>query len=529
MSAAHALGYKVAGRLGRLRRYGYNNDQVMWTARDLAGLPDRASLAEAMITDYLALPADERDFADDWHFAAALAYVVGADQALRSVDRLAERLGAADPADFIKLRLALGEADPAPPSAARHQTLVASARRLAEVFDKPFGSAIALPVLAAMPPAPAEVVAEALLAAVSPREGLTLALDGVLAPLERSVREIFGRYLDEEAGADGHAVLAAVEPYFEADGSVGSVSRGSTMGPSLPSVAAEVLAEAAFNWPIVRAAASSPDGFGCQVLYVIRRRGDGSQVIVGGLVSPGRGLLSWLYVPDATDEHEQALQADYEESPFWPVDAGYVGAGLRQAVASCRLQRLPLPLNYLGHGGMLAGVPTTVHPDAAATARDLRSPALLELTGLLIRHWAFVGRTYMEHASPHVDAFLDATAAAVEGMDDSSEVPLEGIGPELASELEDLRAWPLAASDLAIVDGIGRAYMTELLPDAERLRWRELLYQDAYLFAQGGQELLAKLAGTAAGAIDPDGGLPLEEQPFVRDLLRMSALRVYMD
>ena len=102
--------------------------------------------------------------------------------------------------------------------------------------------------------------------------GLALAAAAALAPLPPAVRAAFRAHLSHEEGDVGLAILAA------ADEPAAATRHLSCLPPDLPC-----------TWPVERAHASSPDEWGVQLVYVVRRTPAGA---AGGGGSP-RGAAWW--------------------------------------------------------------------------------------------------------------------------------------------------------------------------------------------------------------------------------------------
>ena len=521
---------RVGEQLERLQRSGFANESCERAATALADLPDRRGLAEAMTTGFLATtpPPGAQEV---WRFASAVTYIAGAEAARAAGDKaVKDYAGIARQTAYKNLRWALGMAPDVPMTPNQRQALAKHTLDYANaVEESPGERAHAFYLIATLPPEPAAVAAGSFLAAYAQQgHGLEFALEGALSPLDLMVRKVFWAFLAGRSGDAGRARLAALSSFVSGEPEWQALHP--LLGEDAASAASdEPLPEAYFNWPVERAEASSPDGYGCQMLYVLRRRPDGSRAMVGGLVSARRGLIEFLVDPAPTPEAEQALRADFEETPFWPIDGAYVAAMLRAGVAKARSEGFPLPLAYHARGAVLAGVSEAGAPDLGAVADALNDPGLLPFTGALWRHGAFTTRIYFEADAPAMHEFLAETTEAIAAMPGLEEPQAEPFPPDIAGALDNALAWPVEAAGLAIIDGIARRHLPALLTADERSRWRDALRHDAYLFSRGGVDALAGLAATAAKAIDPASTVPLEEQPFVRDLLRVSALWQYLD
>lgn len=89
----------------------------------------------------------------------------------------------------------------------------------------------------------------------------------------------------------------------------------------------------------------------------------------------------------------------------------------------------------------------------------------------------------------------------------------------IARELDNPFHWPVDAAGLAAVDLAGKPLLDAVFTSEARALWRGRLQQAAYLLDHAGLRALAELAATAAWALGE--ALPLAEQPFIRDMVRV--------
>ena len=232
------------------------------------------------------------------------------------------------------------------------------------------------------------------------------------------------------------------------------------------------------------------------------------------------------FVDRVTDEGEARWQEGHP--PTWPVPVAYAAGLLTEAVALAAGRGFPYPANYMGEAIALAGLSADPPPDLILHPAAFTDPARLPATGALWRHQAFATRMFLEGVPA-----LDAAWPTIEGLVEALPAPVEPrpevFDPAIAMCLDATFCWPLDALGLAALDGILATCIPAVFTDDDRHRWQQLLRHDAYLFAQGNLPELAALAGTAAWAIGPTSGVPVADQPFVRDLLRLAVLWEYLD
>jgi hypothetical protein len=155
---------------------------------------------------------------------------------------------------------------------------------------------------------------------------------------------------------------------------------------------------------------------------------------------------------------------------------------------------------------------------------EAQMPELLCHTGALWHHAEFAMRNGLVGDTLAAIALLEEVDAIGRAL---AEVP-NGVPvafpKRIARELDATFAWPVDAAGLAAIDEAARPRLAEVFSEDHRACWRDRLHHAAYVFEGGGLRALAELAATAAWALGPDGGRPLDEQPFIRDMVRMAAV-----
>lgn len=258
--------------------------------------------------------------------------------------------------------------------------------------------------------------------------------------------------------------------------------------------------------PAHRVWATLVDGEGHQAVVVARRRPDGMLKVLSVLINDTDGLKGCLGVDALKDEELAEIEATLVSEGLVPAEVSLAQA--RAMVAEARAMALGrsrrLPMEYELWKGLLEGPsgeaadasdapgwPPVSAGDVGRRADDQAMLALLPKTGALagapeFRQWVLEPGLVW----PYVDEWSYARGAAASP----------------ASERETLdQLVDLAAQDL--IDRDKRALLS-----------RRLLRQ-AWLLERAGKADAARLAESAAIALDPVRGVPLQVQPFVRGMV----------
>lgn len=320
--------------------------------------------------------------------------------------------------------------------------------------------------------------------------GGTFAALAMLYPLdEASHRELLGPLM--ASGAAGREFLEHLHPE----------DRGR---PELPLLAQLPPAAAALkpptpkhlplDWPVASCFATVPDGRGSQAIYLFRRRPDRSFVMVGAVVNDGRGIVDGLAHPEMSASEQKAMiariKADAPGTTEVPLE--YAIARIREGIALTETKHLPLPFDFQIDRYLLAGLWHEPPIDVATqVARMAANPALTPTDELLAdpvcRSHFFVNDG--THGTP---GFFKAI--------------LPKIRKHGAIDPSVLNQWAESIFDAPM-----------------RRLWKGRLEQLAYLFSLKQQTQKAKLAATAALALDPESRVPLADQPWVQEILLKSA------
>ena len=248
--------------------------------------------------------------------------------------------------------------------------------------------------------------------------------------------------------------------------------------------------------PLDRCWATPVDGRGDQALLVSRRRPDGLLKIISILISDTEGIKGCLGGDMLRDEEVAEIEADLQAQGLTAVPVGLDACRgmLEEARRRSLQERRRLPIEYEVWKGLLGGPPSS--REAAWSDRcDEDEQGLL----------ALLPQTDTLLAAPEFRQWFFDPGLVYPYVDEWSYAPMEQDGKSMLEQLVEL-----AASDL--ID--------------EDCRWllSRRLRRQAWMLEKLGKQEASLLAAAAGLGLDPEAGVPLQVNPFVRAMVLGSFL-----
>lgn len=300
------------------------------------------------------------------------------------------------------------------------------------------------------------------------------------------------------------------------------------------STAPAVFSDNPADWPLGPVWASRLDYMGTQGVFLSRLRPIGHLSVVVVLLSERDGLKDRL-VEDAVSPARLERTVQMFSGPDgrgYPVTAEYAGWRIRQGEEAAAAAGKTVPPAKVRATALLEGVPTDWTPDFDAMEAEGHRPPMIGQTGLLVHAYEFHDWWLTIEDSPLIAEFLTDLVTSLNALEDKGAVGNLG-KPEPPANMDELLA---ETKHLVLPDPFseaGRALLDEKIEDhgmrifelplAERYRHR--LQHMAYLTGQAGQDTYSKLIWTAAWGLRPERGYPAAHHPFLKGLLRLTAVR----
>ena len=292
------------------------------------------------------------------------------------------------------------------------------------------------------------------------------------------------------------------------------------------------MTEASQQLPQHEARVSFVDGFGTQLIMLSWKRPDGLLKIVNVLFADSWGIKDCYGLDEMDDAHWKELVASMNEKSFGCIDVpfAYCRSLLADARALNKRTRRKLPIAYFVWRPLLESEPLDEQPAQIATTLPL--PTLDAETLALAQHGEelyalneFVSWMYepLKDIEPYVNRFY-----AIQMF---NQLHPEGPAPAAQPKRSTDESQPKKSTrgrkakpkiNLFDLNALLDEALSALINDSWRLLYETRLRRQAQLFHLVQREQDARLALATAAMLSPTSNIPVQEQPFLRIMMRIS-------
>jgi hypothetical protein len=317
----------------------------------------------------------------------------------------------------------------------------------------------------------------------------------LLFPLEQSLHDRLRIWLSEHGGSDGAWWLRQL-----GEGGTAIATPSKNFAQALPT-----------TWRVLNAYASIPNGDGDQELILTRRRPDHKVAFFSAVVSDIRGIASGLSLPDASKREVKTMMKAVGTAAggLIEVPPGYVLRRLEEGRAMARSLGMPVSPDVESYLYLLSGLRSDLAPEFEYLLTSWRDPDRLHKTADLMREP--FARSWVLEETPDSETFFEA-----------AEDILRAHERAIAHLPGRQAAVTYTAEGINKLDKLIESWLPRLLNDEERRLWHRRLAETAYLMHLQKEPYFRDLAATAAWAIAPNSGVPLEQHPLAMEQVRQS-------
>ncbi len=292
------------------------------------------------------------------------------------------------------------------------------------------------------------------------------------------------------------------------------------------------MTEASIQFPPHEARVSFVDGNGTQLIMMSWKRPDGLLKVVNVLYQDSWGIKDCYGLDEMDDAHWQELIASMNERSFGCVDVPF--AYCRNLVADARAAnkrtRRKLPVAYFVWRPLLESESPEEQPTQVATTLplptlDAETLALAQHSDELYALDEFVSWMYepLKDIEPYVNRFFAIQMFNQLRPEGPAPIPQPKRSTKEAQPKKSTRGRKAKPKvDPFDLDALLDEALTALINDSWRLVCETRLRRQAQLFQLTQREQDSRLALATAAMLSPASNIPVQEQPFLRIMMRIS-------
>lgn len=300
------------------------------------------------------------------------------------------------------------------------------------------------------------------------------------------------------------------------------------------STAPAVYSDNPADWPLGPCWASRLDHEGNQGVFLSRQRPAGQLSVAVALLSERDGLTNRM-AEDAVSPARLERTAKMFSGPDgrgYPVSPEYIGWRIRQAEETTKAAGKEVKAGPARAIALLEGAATEWAPDFEAMETEWHRPPMIGQTGLLVHAFEFHDWWLTVEDTPLVAEFLTDLVTSLNALDDKGSVgslskaePPEHMDELLAETKHIVLPDPFSEAGHAVLEEKLEDHGMRIFDGPMADRYRARLQHMGYLTGAAGQETYSKLIWTAAWGLRQERGYPPAHHPFLRGLLRVTAVR----